>query len=556
MVMKWPGARLLGRRHECARLDRLLEAVRSGHGGALVVAGEPGIGKTTLLEYAIESASGLRVARAVGIESEMELPFAALHQLCASMLDRLDRLPPPQSGALGVAFGLTSGETPDRFLVGLAVLTLFSEVAEGEPLLCVVDDSQWLDRASAQALAFVARRLLADPVGLVFGTREVGVDLRGLPELAVEDLATGDARALLSSVLRVRLDDRVRDRIVAETHGNPLALLEWTRGLTPSELVGAFGLPGGRPLSGQIEEGFRRQLVQLPAATQRLLLVAAADAVGDPLLVWRAARAPRDRSRSGTSGGRGRADRVRHQSVVSASARSVGDLWHGTLSGAAKSPSGVGRGDRSRGGPRPPRLAPAQAAVGPDEEVASELERSAARAQRRGGLAAAAAFLERSAALTLDPARRAERTLGAALAQQQAGASDAALTLLVAAEKGPLNELQSAEVDLLRGQIAFASGNGSDAPALLVKAAQRLAPLDLSLARETYRDSVLRGRDRWTSGCRGWDARSRRGSARGATGTTTAGPAWPLAGRPGAAHHRWVWRRRAGVEACLEWLLW
>jgi DNA-binding CsgD family transcriptional regulator len=489
MVMKWPGARLLGRRHECAQLDRLLEAVRSGHGGALVVAGEPGIGKTTLLEYAIESASGLRVARAVGIESEMELPFAALHQLCASMLDRLDRLPPPQSGALGVAFGLTSGETPDRFLVGLAVLTLFSEVAEGEPLLCVVDDSQWLDRASAQALAFVARRLLADPVGLVFGTREVGVDLRGLPELVVEDLATGDARALLSSVLRVRLDDRVRDRIVAETHGNPLALLEWTRGLTPSELVGAFGLPRGRPLSGQIEEGFRRQLAQLPAATQRLLFVAAADAVGDPLLVWRAA------ARLGIGAEAApaavEAALIEFGTRVSFRHPLVRSAIYGTAPLAERQKAHQALAEATDPEADPDRRAwhRAQAAVGPDEEVASELERSAARAQRRGGLAAAAAFLERSAALTLDPARRAERTLGAALAQQQAGASDAALTLLVAAEKGPLNELQSAEVDLLRGQIAFASGNGSDAPALLVKAAQRLAPLDLSLARETYRDA-------------------------------------------------------------------
>ena len=489
MVMKWPVAGLLGRRRECDRLDRLLEAVRGGHGGALVVGGEPGVGKTTLLEYAVGSATGLRVARAEGIESEMELPFAALHQLCGSMLDRLDRLPPPQRDALGVAFGLTSGETPDRFLVGLAVLTVFSEVAEEQPLLCVVDDSQWLDRASAQALAFVARRLLADSVGLVFGTREVGVELRGLPELLVGDLAPSDARALLRSVLRVSVDERVRDRILAETHGNPLALLEWIRGLTPSELVGAFALPDGRPLSGKIEEGFRRQLAQLPAATQQLLLVAAADAGGDPLLVWRAAERlgigadavpPAVAAELVEFGAR---VSFRHPLVRSAVYRTASLMdrqgAHRALAEATDPEVDPDRRAWHR----------AQAAPGPDEEVASELERSAARAQRRGGLAAAAAFLERSAAMTLDPARRTERTLGAAQAQHQAGASDSALALLTITETGPLDELQSAEVDLLRGQIAFASGNGSDAPALLVKAAQRLEPLDLGLARETYRDA-------------------------------------------------------------------
>jgi hypothetical protein len=253
------------------------------------VRGEPGVGKTALLESAIASASGFRVMRAVGVESEMELAFAALQQLCAPLLDRLERLPVPQRDALGVAFGRRAGDAPDRFLVGLAVLSLLSEAAGEQPLLCVVDDAHWLDRASAQALVFVARRLLAESVALVFSTREAGDELEGLPSLVVEGLRNGDARALLRSVLRVPLDDRVRERIVAETRGNPLALLELPRGLTPAQLAGGFGLPDVPELSGRIEGSFRRRLESLSVETQRLLLVAAADPVGDPVLVWRAA---------------------------------------------------------------------------------------------------------------------------------------------------------------------------------------------------------------------------------------------------------------------------
>ena len=268
---------------------RLLAAVRGGQSRVLVVCGEPGVGKTALVESAIGSASGFRVMRAVGVESEMELAFAALQQLCAPMLDRLDRLPAPQQDALGVAFGLRAGDAPDRFLVGLAVLSLLAEVAEEQPLVCVVDDAQWLDRASAQALVFVARRLLAESVALVLVTRDPSDELEGFPKLVVEGLRDGDARALLGSALRVPLDERVRERIVAETRGNPLALLELPRGLTPAELAGGFGLPDAPGLSGRIEDSFRRRLAGLPADTQRLLLVAAAEPVGDPVLVWRAA---------------------------------------------------------------------------------------------------------------------------------------------------------------------------------------------------------------------------------------------------------------------------
>jgi hypothetical protein len=270
-------------------LDGLLEAVRAGESRALVVRGEPGVGKTALLEYAVGewSESGFRVARAVGVESEMELAYAALHQLCAPVLDRVERLPGPQRDALGVAFGLSAGDAPDRFLLGLAVLSLVSEVAEERPLLCLVDDAQWLDRASAQALAFVARRLLAESVALVFAVREPSEELDGLPELVVKGLRDGDARALLDSAVRGPLDERVRERIVAETRGNPLALLELPRELTHAELAGGFGLPDARELSGRIEDSFRRRLEPLPVETRRLLLVAAAEPVGEPVLVWR-----------------------------------------------------------------------------------------------------------------------------------------------------------------------------------------------------------------------------------------------------------------------------
>jgi DNA-binding CsgD family transcriptional regulator len=488
MVTDGAAERLHDRRSERETLDGLLEAVRGGQSRVLVVSGEPGVGKTALLDSAISSASGFRVMRAVGVESEMELAFAALQQLCAPMLDRLDRLPAPQQDALGVAFGLRAGSVPDRFLVGLAVLSLLAEVAEERPLLCVVDDAQWLDRASAQALVFVARRLLAESVAVVLVTREPGDELEGLPRLAVEGLRNGDARALLGSVLRVPLDDRVRERILAETRGNPLALLELPRGLTPAELAGGFGLPDAPGLSRRIEDSFRRRLAGLPADTQRLLLVAAADPVGDPVLVWRAADrlgiGPQAAAETDELLAIGAMVTFRHPLVRSAVYR-------------AAPPEDRQAAHRALADATDPTVDPdrrawhlAQATRGFDEDVASELERSAGRAQARGGLAAAAAFLERASALTPEPAPRAERALAAAQAKHQAGAFDAALRLVVIAESGPLNELQRAQVDLLRGQIAFALSPGSDAPPLLLKAAKRLEPLDQRLARETYLEAL------------------------------------------------------------------
>ena len=488
MVTEGPAEELHDRRSEREVLGGLLAAVRGGQSRVLMISGEPGVGKTALLEFAIGSASGFRVMRAVGVESEMELAFAALQQLCAPLLDRLDRLPVPQRDALGVAFGLRAGEPPDRFLVGLAVLSLLSEVAEEQPLVCVVDDAQWLDRASAQALVFVARRLLAESVALVLVTRDPSEELTGFQELVVEGLGDDDARALLGSVLREPLDERVRERIVAETRGNPLALLELPRGLTPAQLAGGFGLPDAPGLSGRIEQSFRRRLEALPLETQRLLVVAAAEPVGDPVLVWRAAarlgigvQAAAETDGLLTIGTR---VTFRHPLVRSAVYR-------------AASPEDRQAAHRALADATDPEVDPdrrawhlAQATAGFDENVASELERSAGRAQARGGLAAAAAFLERAAALTPEPSRRAQRALAAAQAKHQAGAFEAALRLVAIAESGPLTELQRAQVELLRGQIEFAVHRGRDAPPLLLSAAKRLEPFDIGLARVTYLEAL------------------------------------------------------------------
>jgi DNA-binding CsgD family transcriptional regulator len=483
-------AGLQGRRSECAVLDRLVEAVRAGESRALVVRGEPGVGKTALLDYLAGHAPGCRVVRAVGVQSEMELAFAALHQLCAPMVDRLERLPGPQREALGTAFGISPGPTPDRFLIGLAVLGLLSDAAGKRPLVCLVDDQQWLDGASSQVLAFVARRLEAESVGLVFAARPVGEELAGLPELVVEGLRDGDARVLLDSVFTGPLDARVRDQIIAETRGNPLALLELPRGLRPAELAGGFGLPGTAPLSGRIEKSFQRQLDALPAETRRLVQLAAADPVGHPVLVWRAAERLGIGAGAATPAAEagllefGAQVRFRHPLVRSMAYRSASlrdrQQVHRALAEVTD-----------------PQLDPdrrawhwAQAVSGPDEDVAAELEHSAGRAQARGGMAAAAAFLERAALLTREPGRRAKRLLAAAQAKRDAGALDAALGLLAAVEDGPSDALRAAEVEHLRGQIALDQRRGSDAARLLLSAARRFEPLNSGLARETHLEAL------------------------------------------------------------------
>jgi len=522
--LPWKGCvrALRGRRGECSALDRLIEEVRAGTSQVLVVRGEPGVGKTALLDYLTRHAPGCRVVRAVGAQPEMELAFAGLHQMCAPMLDHLDRLPAPQRDALRTAFGISAGAAPNRFFTGLAVLSLLSEVAGECPLVCVIDDEQWLDRMSAQVLGFVARRLAAEPVGLVFGARDPGEELAGLPEMTVQGLGESDARALLDSVLTGPVDSRVCERIIAETHGNPLALLELPWGLTPEQLAGGFGLPpSGMPLAGRIEESFRRQLSALPAQTRRLLLLAAADPSGDPPLVWRAAARLGIPARAATSAMEaglvefGTRVRFRHSLARSAVYRSASLPDRQEAHGALAEATDAGLDPDRRAWHR------AQAATGPDEEVATELERSADRAQRRGGLAAAAAFLERAAQLTPNPAGRAQRMLTAAQAKYQAGALDAALELLVVAEAGPLDALRAAQVEHLRGQIAFDQQRGANAPRILLDAARLLDPLNASLAREANLEALMAAV--WAGG---------RGSPGGLRGVAEAALAAPSAADP------------------------
>jgi DNA-binding CsgD family transcriptional regulator len=484
---------LRDRRNERAALDRVVGRVRAGNSAVLVLRGEPGVGKTALLEYLAERAVGCRVARASGVESEMELPFAGLQQLCAPMLDRLEHLASPQQDALRSAFGLSHGSRPDRFIVSLAVLGLLSDVAQERPLVCVIDDVQWLDQASVQSLAFVARRLLAEPMALVFAVRDSrdAAELAGLPELAVKGIGDRDARMLLASAVPGRLDAQVRDRIVAEARGNPLALLELPRGLTPAELAGGFAAANPRALTSRIEQTFRRRVQALAPETQRLLLLAGAEPTGDSTVLWRAAGLlgiPPSAATAAEDAGLFRIGvraAFRHPLVRSAT-YGLGDheerrRIHRALADATDSEVDPDRRAWHR----------ARAASGPDEDVADELERSADRAQARGGLASAAALLERAVALTPDPGRRGARAVAAGQAKMASGALDEALDLLSVAERGPLAELDRARVDLVRAQIAFAMNRGRDAPPLLLKAAKRLEPLDVKLARDAYLEMMF-----------------------------------------------------------------
>jgi DNA-binding CsgD family transcriptional regulator len=490
MLTRPPEGRLLGREREREALGRLLDAARGGDGGVLVVHGEPGVGKTALLDWTVQEGQQLRVLRTVGVEGEMELPFAALQQLCSPILDRSDRLPDPRRDALGVAFGLSAGRAPSPFLVGLAVLDLLSDASAQRPLLGVVDDAQWLDRASARALAFVARRLQAERIALVFAARDMSSALAGLPELRVEPLGHRDARALLESVLPARLDEHVLDRIVLETRGNPLALMELPRGMTPIQLAGGFGLPPAVPLSASIEESFTRRLARLPGDARRLLLIAAADPTGDPAVVWRAAR------QLGIP--ESVADAVEAEDLLELGVRVV--FRHPLIRSAVYRSAGLRERravHRALAEATDPEIDPdrrawqrAQATSMPDEDVAAELERSAGRAQARGGLAAVAAFLERAAALTPEPTHRAQRLLAAAGAKRDAGALEAALELSAGVEAGLLDELGRARVDLLRGQIALEQRRGGEAGRLFLGAARRLESLDPQLARETYLEAL------------------------------------------------------------------
>jgi DNA-binding CsgD family transcriptional regulator len=486
-----PSARFLDRRAEREALDGLLADALAGRSGAVVLRGEAGVGKSTLLRYLSERVAGWHVARAEGVESEMELPYSGLHQLCAPMLTRLERLPAPQRDALATVFGRSSGPAPDRFLVGLATLTLLAEVAEQQPLICIVDDAQWLDDASAQILGFVARRLLAERIVLVCAARTGLGDhlLGGLPELSIRGLDKDDARALLLENVHAPLDAAVCERIIAESHGNPLALLELPRTWNTTEVAGGFGLPARQPVVSKIEQSYAQRLDVLPPETRLLALAAAAEPLGDLVLLRRA---------SETLGiGIGAVDPAVDAGLLHVGVRV--EFAHPLVRSAAYRTATAG--DRQRvhraladatdADIDPDRRAwhRANATLGQDEAVANELERSATRAQARGGIAAAAAFLQRAVTLTVDPARRTERALAAAQASLQAGAFNAALEALGTAEAGSPDDLQRARADLLRGQIAFASNVGRDAPPLLLKAAKRLEPLDVGLARETYLDA-------------------------------------------------------------------
>jgi DNA-binding CsgD family transcriptional regulator len=501
------GLELLGRSGERAILDRLLGSVRSGQGQVLVLRGEAGIGKTALLDHLQTHAAGCRVARAAGVESEQELAYSGLHQLCAPFLDRIEHLPGPQCEALGTAFGLSAGAQPNRFVLGLAVLTLLAEVAEDEPLVCLVDDAQWLDRMSTLILTFVARRLLAERIALVFAVREPSpdADLAGLPELTIRGLNDTEAATLLDAVIKSPVDGRVRDRIIAETHGNPLALLELPRAWTTAELADGFDQFDDRPLAGRLEECFIRQLEPLPADTRLLLLTAAAEPLGDATLLWSAATLlglGADPAAAAEATGLiefGARIRFRHPLVRSAVYRSAAPLdrqkVHRVLAEVTDPDVDPDRRAWHR----------AQATVSPNEDVAADLERSAGRARARGGLVASAAFLEQAALLTPEPARRAQRELTAAWVKRDAGALDAALGLLTAVEAGPPDPVRGAEVEHLRGQIAFDQRRGSDAARLLLSAARRLAPLNADLARDTYLEALSAAI--WASGLDGHDAR-------------------------------------------------
>jgi DNA-binding CsgD family transcriptional regulator len=485
-------ANLLGRRADRETVKQLLAWAQAGRSGVLVVRGEAGIGKTAILEYARDTAatSGFRVEHSVGAESETQFAFAGLHQLCGPLLDRAGALPEPQQAALGVAFGQRAGAAPDRFLVGLATLNLLAEVAEERPLLCLVDDAHWLDQASAQVLAFVARRVAAERLALVSALRDSSASdvhpFVGLPELRMDGLGETDARALLAAAVRAPLDDGVRDRIVAEARGNPLALLELPRSTQPAQLAGGFQVPDAPNVPSRVEDSFQRRSSRLPDETQLLLLVAAAEPTGDVALLWRAAAEmgiAREAATPAEVAGLLEIDtRVRFRHPLARSA-----VYQ------AATPPDRRRAHRALTAATNPQLDPdrrawhrAQAVLGTDEEAAAELESSAGRARARGGLAAAAAFLRRAAELTPEPAHRATRALDAAHATHEAGAPEAALDLLAVAASGPLDALQHARLQLLRAQIAFHTTRGSDVPGMLLDAAKTLAPLDAALARETY----------------------------------------------------------------------
>ena len=508
-------ATLVGRGRERATIDRILSEVRDGASRSLVIRGDPGIGKSALVDYMVAAAAGYRVIRVTGVESEMEFAFAALQQACVPLLKHLDQLPAPQADALRLAFGLRSAgdptagraEPPDRFLVGLGVLALAAEEAAAQPLLCIVDDAQWVDQTSLQALAVAGRRLYGESVGLIFTARGGTVlgELAGFPEVALTGLPERDARALLATIVRERLDDRVRDRIIAEAAGNPLAIMEFSREVTEAgELAGGFEVSPWitRPPADRVADRYLARVNGLPVATRRLLLAAAADPLGDPALLGRASTllglglddlAPAEA-----------ADLVRLDAHVTFRHPLVRSAIYRSAPAADRHSAHAALAQATDPELDPDRRAwhRAQATFGPDEEAAADLERSANRALGRGGPAAAAAFLERAAALSPEPAERARRSLAAAQPRYDAGAAREAGRLLAAAQAGPLDEFQRARADQLAAQIASITSAPGDVPRLLLSAAARLAPRDPRLARQAYLDAltsamIMRGSTSW-----------------------------------------------------------
>lgn len=487
-----PGNLLRGRRDECDVLDRVVDDVRQGRSRVMVIRGEPGIGKSALLDYLDRTASGCRVIRIVGVEHEMELAFAGLHQLCSPLLELRHSLPEPQRDALEAAFGLAQKSPPDRFVVGLAVLGLLSSAAGERPIVCIIDDAQWLDRASVLTISFVARRLLAESMGIVLAVRDDGEasELAGLPTVQIKGIDAPESLALLGSIWPGRLDDDIVHRVVAESRGNPLALREFSEAMMAAHTRGEYDVPGGGSLASRIERSFLTRLQVLPAETLQLLLTAAAEPIGDASLLWRAADhlgVTADALSPAVSAGLidlGASVRFRHPLVRSTVYRSASAVErravHRALAWATDATADPDRRAWHR----------AQATAGLDEDVAQELERSADRARARGGVAAAAAFLKRAATLTPDPVLRGHRMLAAARATFETGALDAAGELTAAAEQSPLDALQRARLRHIDAQIAFARGRGSEAPALLLDAAERLSPLDPDAAREAHLEAL------------------------------------------------------------------
>jgi AAA ATPase domain len=483
---------LLGRRGECEAIDGVLADALAGRSRVLVLRGEAGAGKSALLRYVAERAAGCHVAAAVGVESEMELPFGGLHQMCAAMLSDLDRLPTPQRAALETVFGRDAGPAPAPFLVGLATLTLLAQVAERQPLVCIVDDAQWLDATSAQILGFVARRLLAERIAFLCAARTGIGDgvFDGLPALPIDGLGDSDARALLRANVRGPLDAAVSQQIIAESHGNPLALIELPRTWHGADLAGGFALPASRRVDSRIEQSYANRLLELPADTQMLVLAAAAEPLGDPVLLQRAAETlDLDMAAAGPAvdagllalGGRVEfAHPLARSAAYRSAARDDRHRVHRALAEATDPQRDPDRRAWHR----------ARATRGPDEDVAAELERSAERAQARGGVAAAAAFLERAVALSPDPGTRAGRALNAADAKELAGAPQAASTLLAVALDGPLDERESALAQRLKGQIDLDLRRIGEAVPALLEAAGRLESIEPDVARNTYLEAM------------------------------------------------------------------